>query len=402
MSKLIIKPMTKPMTIFSKYTVLLSFILLTACGGQTTIKPTPKVEPKPTTSSAPTPTVPELSNNKSIVPSSASNEVTPPPKDTPVIPKTGVGGYYLDDGPSENVPTNIDGIPGATPKYEQPSRQANKPYKAVGKQFTPMKQYIPYKKQGVASWYGKRFHGRKTSTGEIYDMYAMSAAHTTLPIPSYAKVTNPANGRSVIVRVNDRGPFIGSRLLDLSYAAAYQLRLIKQGHGLVEVELIDTRPEALRKNQNNNDQAKIAASSANALSANFPAEVQVKAIEPTVTTAPTVASAVVTPEPIQIAQSEVSTPIASTSPAVLMLEQQPSRIVQYYVQAGAFKNEINGNNLIKRIQDLDLAGYVGIANVYNSDLYRVKLGPYDSKQEAEGDASNIRIRLNIPTFVTNQ
>jgi rare lipoprotein A len=210
-----------------------------------------------------------------------------------------------------------------------------------------MTSYAPYKKQGIASWYGKRYHGKKTSTGEIYDMYAMSAAHTVLPIPSYAKVTNPANGRSVVVRINDRGPFKHDRLIDLSYVAAYQLGLVNQGSGLVEVEAIDTSAEALKKYS--------------LQEANLP---------------------------------EKTAPVIQALPA-------ESVNLPYFVQAGAFKNEINGNILQKKIQGLGLVGNVGVANVYNNGIYRVRLGPYASKQEAENSATEIRSRLNMTALVTN-
>ncbi|MDZ4141837.1 MAG: septal ring lytic transglycosylase RlpA family protein [Methylotenera sp.] len=303
-----------------KYTVLLSIVLLAACGGGTAIKSSPK---QPSTESTASP-----------------------------ASKSGTGGYYLDDGPGENAPADIDSIPGATLKTEQPSSRANKPYVALGQQYTPMTSYTPYKKQGVASWYGKRYHGRKTSTGEIYDMYAMSAAHTVLPIPSYAKVTNPANGRSVVVRVNDRGPFKNDRLIDLSYAAAYQLRLIQQGSGLVEVETIDTSAEALRKASNN------------------------------------------TPE-------QRATLLASSTPEDSAADNL-TVTARYYVQAGAFQNKVNGEMLQKKIQALELAENVGVANVYNNGLYRVKLGPYSSKKEADISAAEIRRQLNIATLTTNQ
>lgn len=157
------------------------------------------------------------------------------------------GGYYLDDGPGDGPQPDFDAIPDAVPRYESPLARANKPYVAFGVTYTPMTEYQPYKATGVASWYGKRYHGQKTSTGEIYDMYGMSAAHPTLPIPSYVRVTNPENGRSVIVRVNDRGPFKKDRLIDLSYAAAYKLRIAGKGSGLVEVEAIDPRQPTLIK-----------------------------------------------------------------------------------------------------------------------------------------------------------
>lgn len=305
------------------------------------------------------------------VPANPSSSV--PAKQAPLPePKPGSGGYYLDDGPGENAPANIDSIPGATLKTEQPNERANQPYSALGQKYTPMTSYVPYKKQGIASWYGKRFHGKKTSTGETYDMYAMSAAHTVLPIPSYAKVTNPVNGRSVIVRINDRGPFKHDRLIDLSYAAAFQLRLIKQGSGLVEVETIDTNPEALRKITANKS-IQIASqpqntSNENSTNNKISPVAQTESIEQLPTVTNTTASSIAT---------------------------------QFYVQAGAFKNEANGDLLQKRIQSLQLGENVGVANVYNNGLYRVKLGPFTSKSDADISAANIRKQLNTAAHVTN-
>jgi rare lipoprotein A len=149
------------------------------------------------------------------------------------------GGYYLDDGPGDNAPADIDAIPDAVVKKEPIRAASSRPYEALGVSYTPMTEYQPYKQEGIASWYGKRYHGQKTSSGEPYDMYGMSAASTILPIPSYVRVTNPENGRSVVVRVNDRGPFKKDRLIDLSYAAAYKLRIAQKGSGLVDVELLD-------------------------------------------------------------------------------------------------------------------------------------------------------------------
>ena len=148
------------------------------------------------------------------------------------------GGYYLDDGPGDNPPHAIHLIPDAIPKVEQ-LREANmRPYKALGQSFVPMTSLEPYKEQGVATWYGRRYHGNPTASGEVYDMYAMTAAHPTLPLPSYARVTSVDNGKSVIVRINDRGPFLSDRLIDLSYTAAYKLDIIADGSGEVIVETI--------------------------------------------------------------------------------------------------------------------------------------------------------------------
>jgi rare lipoprotein A len=148
------------------------------------------------------------------------------------------GGYYLDDGPGPNPPADLDAIPEPVPTAEPINPNTSRPYTVLGRQYTPLAQAHPYKQRGVASWYGKRYHGQKTSTGEIYDMYAMSAAHTVLPLPSYARVTNVATGKSVVVRINDRGPFHQGRLIDLSYAAAHRIGIIGAGSAIVEVETL--------------------------------------------------------------------------------------------------------------------------------------------------------------------
>lgn len=167
----------------------------------------------------------------------ATHDISGPERPSPG-PVTGKGGYYLDDGPGDAPPPNLDSIPDAVPRLEPLHAPALKPYTALGRSFTPMTQLGPYKARGTASWYGRRYHGKPTSTGERYDMYAMTAAHPTLPLPSYARVTSAANGRSVVVRVNDRGPFRADRLIDLSYAAAHRLGLIANGSGTVDVETI--------------------------------------------------------------------------------------------------------------------------------------------------------------------
>jgi len=147
------------------------------------------------------------------------------------------GGYYQDDGPGR-APVDVQAIPDATPRIE-PFAPANlRPYVIAGRRYTPMADNRGFRQEGLASWYGRQFHGNRTANGEIYDMYAMTAAHPTLPLPSYARVTRKATGRSVIVRVNDRGPFHSGRIIDLSYAAAAKLDLIAAGTGAVVVEAI--------------------------------------------------------------------------------------------------------------------------------------------------------------------
>lgn len=152
-------------------------------------------------------------------------------------PEQRPGGYYKDDGPPERGP-NLASIPDAMPRHEPLHRWANRPYEALGKRFVPLTRVGPFEQRGTASWYGKRFHGKPTSSGEAYDMYKMSAAHPILPIPSYVRVTNLANGRKVVVRVNDRGPFHAGRVIDLSYAAAHKLGYIAAGSARVLVEQV--------------------------------------------------------------------------------------------------------------------------------------------------------------------
>ena len=148
------------------------------------------------------------------------------------------GGYYLNDGPHKNVPKDLNKIPNAVPKKEVLSRTANRPYIVFKKKYTPLTELEPYSETGYASWYGKRYHGNKTSIGEVYDMYQMTGAHKTLPLPCFVKVTNLINQKSVIIRVNDRGPFVKNRIIDLSYAAAHRLEIIEKGSELVKVEVI--------------------------------------------------------------------------------------------------------------------------------------------------------------------
>lgn len=153
------------------------------------------------------------------------------------------GGYFEDDGPGK-TPPDVANIPDAVPKSEARAERGNKPYRVYGKTYAPLAEARGYRERGVASWYGKKFHGRFTSSGEPYDMYAMTAAHRTLPLPSYVRVRNLENGRAAIVRVNDRGPFLHNRLIDLSYAAAAKLAIVGTGTGLVEVEAVIPGDEA--------------------------------------------------------------------------------------------------------------------------------------------------------------
>jgi rare lipoprotein A len=171
-----------------------------------------------------------------------SNQPVPEPaRKVPPATQPTRGGYYLDDGPQVNPPPNLDAIPDAVPHEEPLHRFANRTYAVLGNTYTPNTGRRTHSEEGLASWYGRRFHGKKTASGELYDMYAMTAAHPTLPIPSYVRVTVLGTGKTVVVRINDRGPFHSKRIIDLSYTAAYKLGFIKKGSERVRVERLDSR-----------------------------------------------------------------------------------------------------------------------------------------------------------------
>ena len=268
-----------------------------------------------------------------------------------VPPKKG-GGYYLDDGPGDRPPENMDAIPDAIPKVEPFNVRANQPYIALDNKYTPMTSFYPYKEKGIASWYGKRYHGKKTSVGEFYDMYSMTGAHTTLPIPCYVRVTNTENGKSVIVRINDRGPFKKDRVIDLSFAAAYKLRLSDKGSGPVEVELIDPR--------------------------------QFSALKKT--------SDAVTEK---IKEKEV---VSVQTKSIDILE--PSDAI--FIQAGAFKNEKNADLLLKQLTDMKLENSPPSKKQFSEDLFHVVIGPFNSKDEATRISDLIKSKIKISIFILSK
>lgn len=149
------------------------------------------------------------------------------------------GAYFEDDGPPAGGP-NPTSVANAVPRPEPLSRIGNAPYEVYGVTYVPMRKVsVGHVEIGEASWYGRKFDGRNTSNGDVYDMFGMTAAHKTLPLPTYVQVRNLANGREVVVRVNDRGPFLGGRILDLSYMAAQKLGVVATGTAKVRIEVID-------------------------------------------------------------------------------------------------------------------------------------------------------------------
>ena len=250
------------------------------------------------------------------------------------------GGYYKDDGPDGAPPVDLDAIADAEPKPEPLNVRANDPYVVFGREYVPEKEFSAHRKQGTASWYGRKFHGQRTWSGEIYDMYAMTAAHPTLPVPSYARVTNLHNGKSAVVRINDRGPFSSGRMMDLSFAAAYKLGFAETGIAAVEVEsIVLARP---------------------APSAEAPA-----------------------------VASEPAIPVTTEAAGV-------------YLQLGAFSARANAESfrdkILKQLSWLNQP----IQIEERGKLFRLHLGPYRKRSEANAIAEKIRDELDFRPLVVSK
>jgi rare lipoprotein A len=261
------------------------------------------------------------------------------------------GGYLSGDGPGEEVPANIDSIPDAVPRSEPLHRYANRPYVALGKTYTPLTAQGNFKERGIASWYGKKFHGQRTSNGEIYDMYAMTAAHPTLPIPSYARVTNVVTQKSVVVRINDRGPFLHERVMDLSYTAAHKLGIV--GNGSSEVEI-----ESIPANADISPLAKV--------------------------------------EPVQIKPLEKAEVPAVATP----LAQNTAAASNIYLQLGAFKSQEAADNFVSKIRGE--LGEIGkqISVFLKDGLVRVHVGPFADQSEARSNADSLKARLGFKPMLS--
>lgn len=259
------------------------------------------------------------------------------------------GAFYKDDGPMADFPANMDQALEPTPRWEPLHKWANRPYTVLGLSFTPQDQIGQAKEQGMASWYGRKFHGQKTSIGETYDMFQMTAAHPTLPIPSYARVTNVKNGRSVVVRVNDRGPFHKGRVMDLSFLAACRLGYANNGS----------------------------------------AEVIVESLVPSDAPSTFVASATGTRPPSQTSST-------ATAPRAIPMAEANGSV---YVQLGAFASQNNAENFkahLARELDND-ANKLSIQS--NANLYRVRLGPFSNRNEALAVVSRVTGEKNIKAVI---
>lgn len=271
------------------------------------------------------------------------------------------GGFYQDDGPGadakRNNPEYLDSIPDAVPREERYHSGANRPYTVFGRSYVPVVNNEPFRQTGIASWYGRKFHGNMTSIGEIYDMYAMTAAHPTLPLPSYVRVTNPANQRSVVVRVNDRGPFHSDRIIDLSYAAAYRIGITQRGSGQVVVERVfaGERPRPAPSTQPTPPAPPI-----------------------TVATMPPPPTTAVTISPITADGKDL------------------------FLQLGAFGSQENANIFRDRMaRELDWNREPLIVT-FRDGLWRVRMGPYASRLEAEAIQARVRESHDFSPVISNK
>jgi len=287
-------------------------------------------------------------------------EAGAPPGRPPAVTLKRGGGFYKDDGPGDEIPAGLDDIPDAEPKWEALHKPAMRPYVVLGREYVPNTALKPYKARGVASWYGKKFHGLKTSNGETYDMFAMTAAHPTLALPSYVRVTNLQNGRKVIVRINDRGPFHAGRIIDLSYTAAHKLGLVGGGSGNVEVEAI--------------------------LPGEATAIAQVQSAPPPAADDDEIARL--------MAQYDER---AAAAPPPAGGDERPG----VYLQLGAFANPDNAENLRSHLAR-ELDWLTEPMRIYPAGrIHRLQLGPYASRSDAEQVAEKIRATLGErPSIVT--
>jgi len=336
----------------NRYGWLLLPLVLAACGTQ-----------------APRPVIDRVETPSAVPPAPTSG--TEAKKPAPVIKYS--GGFYQDDGPGDQVPQDIDAIPDAVPRAEPLHRFANNPYSVLGRDYVPLRALAPYKARGIGSWYGRKFHGQKTSSGEPYDMYGMTAAHPTLPIPSYVRVSNPANGRSVVVRINDRGPFHAGRLIDLSWTAAYKLGYIGSGSTVVEVESVLPGQVLAAAPQSEIDVARRGAS--------------VTRSEGTQSTPPP-------------AEDDPIAKLAAAEPEPPLPQVRDAR--GHFLQLGAFGNRDNAEALRARLaRELgELAGKLVVQSA--GRLFRVQLGPWPDAVAARLAGGRLRESFGMAPLVVQR
>jgi rare lipoprotein A len=303
------------------------------------------------------------------------------------------------DGPGANPPPDLASLPDAEPRIEtiRPGG-ANKPYSALGRDYVPITRDSTFTERGLASWYGRKFHGRRTASGETYDMYAMTAAHPTLPIPSYARIKNPANGREVVVRVNDRGPFHAGRIVDLSYAAALRLDLLR---GVAPVELERLTFDEIRAGswrRGDSEATRLASAAPRGPAATSAAVAARGAVAVPAPDLVPVASL-----PAENADEPVAVPaqaLASLAPALSAAAPAGSR--GFWVQLGAFRESAGAESFQRRVgAEVDWLA-PRLATFGDAALFRVQAGPYASRDEAQGAAARVREAIGLVPLIVER
>jgi rare lipoprotein A len=265
-----------------------------------------------------------------------------------------------------NAP-DINQIPDAVPRDEPRSASGNPPFYVVaGHRYVVLPSASGYVERGVASWYGTEFHGLRTSTGESYDMFAMTAAHKTLPLPCYARVTNLSNGRNVVVRINDRGPFVANRIIDLSYSAANRLDMIRNGTAFVQVEVLSPAAPSLTASMPVSTQAAQAAS------------VGVSAV-PAMSAAP--ADQAPVSAPAVGAGAALDAPAAAVPAAPTAPTTAPAASGTFYIQVGAYSKPENASGAVRKLRGAGLENVFTLGPAAHQPLQRVRIGPIASVQQ---------------------
>ncbi|HEX2530581.1 MAG TPA: septal ring lytic transglycosylase RlpA family protein [Burkholderiaceae bacterium] len=317
-------------------------------------------------------------------PPAAKHRSTQAPRDAarnmPVLPPAGSGrgGYYRDDGPGDRPMDKLLDTSDAEPKIEPHLPRLSRPYVVFGKTYTPITDNRPFKQRGTGSWYGKKFHGQKTASGELYDMYKMTAAHPTLPIPSYARVTNLRNGAQVIVRINDRGPFHSGRIIDVSYTAALKLGFLRSGNGQLEVERL--LPDEIARITNDGRKtlkSRLAAGQNSGLPA--PDTISRRANGSVMQAAVTANTDMPNAQVLALGQSGQSTDVLPTAAAS-----------GFYLQLGAYSKANNAEAMRARLSRKWSGNLPPIEVVPSGTLYRLYSGPFATRTDAVSAAQKMQ------------
>ncbi|WP_093055292.1 septal ring lytic transglycosylase RlpA family protein [Variovorax sp. YR634] len=354
-------------------------------------------------------------------------------------PRSGSGVASGRDGPGTNIPPDLANVPDAEPRIEpiRTSGGTSKPYTVLGRGYAPLTDDRPFRESGLASWYGRKFHAASTSSGEPYDMYAMTAAHKTLPLPSYVRVRNPANGREVIVRVNDRGPFVDGRVIDLSYTAALKLDLLR-GVAPVEIERItneDIRTGAWRRDSGTAYAAAEAPAPVRAAPVRVASAQQVRVpaewVAPVATVnddlPPPASTMPVTPQtPMAAALPPGTEPESAQSPpsipptrqAIVVSDlaplqaapasqppagaAQPLALPGFWVQLGAFRERDGAQSLLNQAAR-GLPSLAPQLHVFSeAGTHRLQAGPFASRNAAGEAVAQLRESLRISPMVVER